>query len=145
MLNDVFFPPDIDIFLSVSLTRLSFDVAISTFGSLLTGAQVLRGRALAARRVALAADLFALFNRCAFGGLLPTSTPISWNARLTKTAGFTSYKLNRVSGERTCAIELSTKVVDDSDRLQWTVMHEMCHAAQVLCIYVYHAPLTALE
>ncbi len=32
---------------------------------------------------------------------------------------------------RTCSIQLSFKVVDDSERLLWTLMHEMCHAAQV--------------
>jgi hypothetical protein len=62
-----------------------------------------------------------------------------WNARLTKTAGFTAYKLNRRTGQRTCSIELSTKVVDDTERLMWTLMHEMCHAAQ-WCVDGVHRP-----
>ena len=31
---------------------------------------------------------------------------------------------------RVATIELSTKVIDDEERLRSTLLHEMCHAAQ---------------
>lgn len=65
-------------------------------------------------------------------------------------------QLNRITGQRSISIELSTKVVDDSgfsryhrvlfmcdevcaERLIWTLVHEMCHAG-AWCIDGVHRP-----
>ena len=89
--------------------------------------------------------LFHLFNTKAFESKLPNDMWITWNARLTKTAGMciqrllkitkkldTSYSSSGNSGTeevRASKIELSPKVLDSSDRLRDTLIHEMCHAA----------------
>jgi hypothetical protein len=70
---------------------MSFIIAVVI--RLLKGSQVYRGRALVSRRDELASELFSLFNRVAFDDKLPADTEISWNPRLTKTAGLTSYKV----------------------------------------------------
>lgn len=44
------------------------------------------------QREALAAELFAEFNRTVFEGRLPRDLQIRWNARLLTTAGLTHYK-----------------------------------------------------
>ncbi len=36
---------------------------------------------------------------------------------------------NRETGQRFCRIEMSSKVLDDSERLRDTLIHEICHAA----------------
>ena len=70
---------------------------------------------------------------------------VTWNGRLTKTAGMCiqrkikitkkpnhlfAYSNNTGAEEvRASKIELSTKVLDSSDRLRDTLIHEMCHAA----------------
>ena len=70
---------------------------------------------------------------------------ITWNPRLTKTAGmciqrrikltkkpdisYIGQKLSETEEVRASKIELSSKVLDSSDRLRDTLIHEMCHAA----------------
>ena len=89
--------------------------------------------------------LFHLFNTTAFDTNLPADMEITWNPRLTKTAGLCiqrRIKLTKKSNSSICSqrnaepeeiraskIDLSTKVLDSSDRLRDTLIHEMCHAA----------------
>ena len=70
---------------------------------------------------------------------------VSWNARLTKTAGMCIQRRIKITKRqdisyhsqntpetdvvRASKIELSTKVLDSCDRLRDTLIHEMCHAA----------------
>ena len=88
--------------------------------------------------------LFHLFNSYAFESKLPNDMMITWNPRLTKTAGMCVNRELRVTKKhdsyssptniateqvRASKIELSPKVLDSSDRLRDTLIHEMCHAA----------------
>ena len=80
----------------------------------------------------VAAELYREFNRDGFGGALPERFEITWNAKLLTTAGLTHYrKVTRSSGvsEYHARIELSTKVLDTAEKLEATLLHEMCHAA----------------
>ncbi|XP_065649583.1 germ cell nuclear acidic protein [Hydra vulgaris] len=72
-------------------------------------------------------ELFTLFNKTVFDNKLPADLPITWNKRMTKTAGFCYYKSSM--GVRCSYIELSDKVVDSTDRVRDTLIHELCHAA----------------
>lgn len=73
---------------------------------------------------------FNEFNKLAFNNEIPKDLLIIWNKRLTKTAGYTKMKRNNLSDiPRTALIELSTKVVDDEERLKQTLVHELCHVA----------------
>ena len=70
---------------------------------------------------------------------------IAWNSRLTKTAGMCIQRKIKITKKpnhliaspnntgtdvvRASKIELSSKVLDSSDRLRDTLIHEMCHAA----------------
>ena len=83
----------------------------------------------------MATELYREFNRDGFGGALPERFEITWNAKLLTTAGLTHYrKVTRSSGvsEYHARIELSTKVLDTAEKLEATLLHEMCHAAQWL-------------
>jgi hypothetical protein len=80
------------------------------------------------RKISLTRELFDKYNESVFHESLPTDLPVSWNSRLLTTAGITKMKKSS-SHDRTAAIELSTKVVDDEERLRITLLHEMCHAA----------------
>ena len=89
--------------------------------------------------------LFHLFNTKAFDTNLPADMEITWNPRLTKTAGLCiqrrikltkksdnssfSQRNTEIEEVRASKIDLSTKVLDSSDRLRDTLIHEMCHAA----------------
>ena len=53
---------------------------------------------------------------------------VEWNKRLLTTAG-TCTLCRRGAHTRLARIELSTKVLDESNRLYQTLAHEMCHAA----------------
>jgi predicted SprT family Zn-dependent metalloprotease len=80
----------------------------------------------------IATELYREFNRDGFGGALPEKFEITWNAKLLTTAGLTHYrKVTRSSGvsEYHARIELSTKVLDTAEKLEATLLHEMCHAA----------------
>jgi predicted SprT family Zn-dependent metalloprotease len=93
------------------------------------------------KKEVLTSSYFQQFNTVAFDGLLPGDLNVSWNKRLLTTAGITKMKLTSIrqmnantttsSMVRTKAasIELSEKVIDNEERLQTTLLHEMCHAA----------------
>jgi predicted SprT family Zn-dependent metalloprotease len=81
---------------------------------------------------AIAQALYDEFNADAFDGRLPPSLEITWNAKLLTTAGLTHYKkITRSTGisEFHARIELSTKVLDSAEKLEATLLHEMCHVA----------------
>jgi len=83
-------------------------------------------------KVELASRLYTLYNTQCFDSALPEDMEITWNVRLTKTAGlcYSRRHRNRHNIEvRSSRIELSTKVIDSGDRLRDTLIHEMCHAA----------------
>ena len=77
---------------------------------------------------------FEEFNHKAFGGRLG-KVVVEWSKKLNTTAGLT--RLQKVSTnmtpgvplQRLAAIELSTKVVDDEEKLRTTLLHELVHAA----------------
>lgn len=80
----------------------------------------------------IARALYDEFNTDAFDARLPAKLEITWNAKLLTTAGLTHYKkITRSSGvsEYHARIELSTKVLDTAEKLEATLLHEMCHAA----------------
>jgi predicted SprT family Zn-dependent metalloprotease len=54
---------------------------------------------------------------------------ISWNKRLTATAGLARCKRETLPS---ATIELSDKLIDDQERLLNTVAHEFCHVANIL-------------
>ncbi|KAL3811653.1 hypothetical protein ACHAXA_004385, partial [Cyclostephanos tholiformis] len=85
-------------------------------------------------RDTLTLHTFSEFNRQAFQGLL-LNVKVIWSKKLNKTAGITRMrgKLGESNAHtRVATIELSTKVIDDEERLRSTLLHEMCHAAQWL-------------
>jgi len=80
----------------------------------------------------LARCLYTVYNDEVFEKALPEEMEITWNVRLTKTSGvcYSKRHRNRQNVEtRSSRIELSTKVIDSTDRLRDTLVHEMCHAA----------------
>ena len=79
----------------------------------------------------LAVRLYHMYNIEIFENALPDDMEITWNVRLTKTAGLCYSKRHRKHNieTRSSRIELSTKVIDSGDRLRDTLIHEMCHAA----------------
>ena len=80
----------------------------------------------------LVAKLFQMFNRDAFQSALPLDLQFAWNPRRTKTAGVCINRKIRIDNEREerlSKIELSSKVVDNPERLCKTLLHELCHAA----------------
>ena len=64
-------------------------------------------------KVELAKRLFKLFNEECFVSSLDPETPITWNVRLTKTAGLCAQKSRLANGQitRSSSIELSSKVI----------------------------------
>ena len=79
--------------------------------------------------------LYAELNQVAFHSALPEDLPVTWNARLRRTAGrciFVTESPRGAQRVRLAAIELSPRVLDDADRLRTTLAHEMCHAAHWL-------------
>ena len=84
---------------------------------------------------------FAEFNTKVFNGAL-SSVEVVWSKRLKTTAGLT--RLKRIgtsdSMRRIATIELSTKILDNLERLRATLLHEMCHAAGWLVDGVHKPP-----
>ena len=82
-------------------------------------------------RDALARSAFKEFNERVFNGRL-SSVEVIWNKKLQTTAGLCRMK-GKMGDEnahtRVASIDLSTKVIDDVDRLRSTLLHELCHAA----------------
>ena len=79
------------------------------------------------KRDTVIGELFRLFNKTVFGEQLPADMQITWNKRMTKTAGFCYY--SKSFNTRKCRIELSDKVIDSVERVRDTLIHELCHAA----------------
>ncbi|XP_023240829.1 acidic repeat-containing protein-like isoform X2 [Centruroides sculpturatus] len=71
--------------------------------------------------------LYKKYNDTVFSNKLPDDLSITWNTRMTKTAGFCYY--HQIARTRYAKIELSTKVLDSADRVRDTLIHELCHAA----------------
>ena len=89
----------------------------------------------------LTKEAFQEFNEKVFKGALDT-VEVKWSTRLISTAGLTRLK-RRGKGPnqtRTAVIELSTKMIDQHERLRSTLMHEMCHAAAWLVDTVHKPP-----
>eukprot|EP01041_Mallomonas_annulata_P011300 gene11300-23643_t len=74
--------------------------------------------------------LFQLYNKNGFHNQLPADLSIRWSKRLLSTAGIT--RLRTVNSIKTAEIELSIKVIDSDQKLQDTLLHEMCHVAAFL-------------
>ncbi|KAL7752496.1 hypothetical protein RI367_002030 [Sorochytrium milnesiophthora] len=88
-------------------------------------------------------ELFNEFNANIFSNQLPDDFPIKWSERLASTAGRTfTLRQTFPSGEvrYTSSIELSGKVLDDDERLQKTLAHEMCHVAAWLIDHTNKPP-----
>jgi DNA-directed RNA polymerase subunit RPC12/RpoP len=100
------------------------------------------GRKYSQYRNDMVSDLKYVFNETVFDNQLPDDLEVTWNKRLTKTAGRTMSSRKR-NGQHVAKIELSTKVCDRYDRLRDTLIHEMCHAATWLisrCKHDNHGP-----
>ncbi len=86
------------------------------------------------KREQLTVATFDEFNRKAFRGELG-KVVVQWSQKLNTTAGLT--RLQKVSTDmmpgmplkRLATIELSTKVVDNEEKLRTTLLHELVHAA----------------
>ena len=83
-------------------------------------------------RHALVVELIEEFNRTVFEGKLPPDQEVTWNTRLSSTAGLTRFKMSDDGGpfRRVAPVELSPALLDRSLRIRQTLMHELCHAAQ---------------
>nr|CAG4644698.1 EOG090X0464 [Leptodora kindtii] len=79
----------------------------------------------------LTARLFEMFNVKVFNNQLARDFSLTWNKRLTRTAGKCRHVTKRTYGavKFESNIKLSVKVVDSPCRLRDTLIHEMCHAA----------------
>ena len=79
----------------------------------------------------LSRQLFDDFDRSVCDGRLAQCTSVEWSNKLRTTAGLTRmiYRQGGSKQDRKVVIELSTKVLDDEDRLRNTLLHEICHAA----------------
>ena len=90
----------------------------------------------------LAKSLYRKYNKAIFSNKLPFSLEITWNKRLMTTAGLTHYKRQLVGDGMMyhARIELSCKVVDTADKLERTLVHEMCHCAAWIIDHVAKPP-----
>ncbi len=92
----------------------------------------------------MALELFQDFNRDVFGDKLPKDLAITWyscqkfqrflifrSVHLTKTAGRTVTVRKFVDSQwhYSASVELSSKVLDTKERLESTLLHELCHVA----------------
>jgi predicted SprT family Zn-dependent metalloprotease len=84
-------------------------------------------KSVSRNRKAMAAELFQLFNETVFDNKLPHDMEICWNKRLRTTAGCCINSGTTIVPM--CKIELSNKVCDSYERIQDTLIHELCHAA----------------
>jgi predicted SprT family Zn-dependent metalloprotease len=101
--------------------------------------------AFAKKRTQLARDLYTKYNALVFSNMLPSDLDISWNKRLATTAGLTHYKREVLAdplmpSRYTARIELSSKVLDTPEKLERTMVHEMCHCAAWLVDHVAKPP-----
>lgn len=87
------------------------------------------------KREALSKQYFSEYDKAAFQGRLAEKVEVFWSNKLRTTAGLTRLKRRQedftpgVQPTRSAIIELSSKVLDDPDRLASTLLHEMVHAA----------------
>ncbi|KZO92534.1 hypothetical protein CALVIDRAFT_487228 [Calocera viscosa TUFC12733] len=92
-----------------------------------------RGRkALQVRLEKLAEETVSQLNTLVFDGRIPEDIELIWSKRLNTTAGRANWKrIRKESGDdiHQCSIELSTKVLDNEERVLNTVAHELCHLA----------------
>lgn len=106
--------------------------------------EVLDHRSFIRVRTARAAQLYKAYNAKIFDNKLPHDLEISWNKRLSTTAGLTHYgRKQGASGDSMlyhARIELSCKVLDTDARLERTLVHEMCHCAAWLIDHVAKPP-----
>lgn len=84
---------------------------------------IISGKIFHKKREELAKKFYEYYNRVIFENKLPHDLKIIWNIKLNLTAGVTSFKNHEHS------IQLATKVVDDTEKLSNTLVHEMCHVA----------------
>lgn len=93
-----------------------------------------KGTSFKKNRAKLSAWYFQEFNTLAFEGKL-ARVNVEWSNKLRTTAGLTRLKRRQmdftpgVAPLRVASIELSSKVLDDVERLRSTLLHEMVHAA----------------
>jgi predicted SprT family Zn-dependent metalloprotease len=86
-------------------------------------------------RDGLSAEFFDRFDRHVFGGKLTMGrVNVVWSNRLSTTGGHCTMKQTiptpaRTTTERRATVTLSGKVLTSRERLQNTLLHEMCHAA----------------
>ncbi|KAJ3997914.1 SprT-like family-domain-containing protein [Lentinula boryana] len=86
---------------------------------------------------------FADLNEKVFDNKIPDTTKIEWNCRFTSTAGKASYRRDR-EGVAHSKIELAIKILDEEERIDRTLSHEMCHLASWIIsakIDEYHGPI----
>jgi hypothetical protein len=78
--------------------------------------------------------LFQMFNKEIFNNFFHHDFSITWNGRLTRTAGYCRHFTKREKEMITfeSRIELSVKVVDTPCRLRDTLIHELCHAGKAI-------------
>jgi len=81
-------------------------------------------------REAILISLFAEFNHKFFANKLPSNLGISWSHKLNSRAGQTSCLKNE--NTNIAKIVLSTVHIRSNERLQETLIHEMCHCAEWL-------------
>ena len=95
----------------------------------------------ARKREQYTTSTFDEFNTKVFNGSL-SSVEVVWSRRLNTTAGLTRLKRIGTSDttRRIATIELSTKILDNLERLRATLLHEMCHAAAWLVDGVHKPP-----
>jgi len=89
-------------------------------------------KALLAQLQKLAEDTVCQLNMRVFGGRIPEDIELIWSKRLNTTAGRANWKrIRKETGDdvHQCSIELSTKVLDNEERVLNTVAHELCHLA----------------
>ncbi|KAL7669387.1 hypothetical protein ACOME3_010044 [Neoechinorhynchus agilis] len=68
-----------------------------------------------------------------FRGQLPSDIEIKWNKRLTMTAGRFIWRKPKSDNQFTkCFIEMSSKLNNTVQRFRDTLLHEMCHVANVM-------------
>ena len=109
---------------------------------------VLSKAAFRRAREDISQQVFAELDRKVFDHQLRDSTSVVWSNKLRTTAGVTRLlqrtthhgSSTRENHHRSAVIELSTKVLDDTQRLRSTLLHEMCHAAMWLVDQVSKPP-----
>lgn len=98
------------------------------------------------RRVEMARKIYEVYNDIIFDTRLPKDMDISWNARLSSTAGLTHYRRAMCYDAEeplfvySARIELSIKVLDNVEKLERTLIHEMCHCATWLIDHIARPP-----